>query len=96
VSALVLTAAQTAIARRLSETQRLVLWMAPCYVHRGEVRTARSLVRLGLGILEDNGALRCDDARWHFAPNDVGVAVRDFCNVHPLSPYKASTTGEHA
>lgn len=61
---------------KLSKAQRLVLWMSPCYVHRAEVRTARSLQRLGLGLLEDNGRMRCDDTRWHFSPTEAGKTQR--------------------
>lgn len=61
---------------KLSAKQRFVLFMAPCYVHRGEVRTARSLERMGLGVLEDNGRMKCDSARWHFTLTGDGQAAR--------------------
>lgn len=59
---------------KLSNPQIIVLWMSPCYVHGPEVRTARALERLGLGLLEDNGRLAHDSARWHFTANEAGKA----------------------
>lgn len=61
---------------KLSKAQRTLLWMSACYVHRSEVRTARSLMRMGLGRLEDGGHLRgLDGERWFFSPTDAGRAA---------------------
>jgi len=67
---------------KLSRTQRRVLWMGACYVHGADVRTARSLMRLGLGHLDDNGELRLggrsDGERWFFSPTDEGrIALKE-------------------
>jgi hypothetical protein len=62
-------------APKLTSAQRKLLWMGACFVHRAEVRTARSLMKLGLGHLDDNGYLRCNDERWFFSPTDAGRAA---------------------
>lgn len=60
--------------------QRLLAWSGRgCFVHRGDVRTARSLMALDLGHLDDNGELRpggrSDGERWFFSPTDAGRAA---------------------
>jgi hypothetical protein len=74
-------------AHGLSFAQKRLLFMAGhggCYVHRGEVRSARALADRGLGTLEDNGDLArfgttASDrraARWYFTPNEAAFRLR--------------------
>ena len=61
---------------KLSARQQNLIFLAGsggCFVHGAEVRTARSLERLGLGRLEDNGRGPDSDTgrignreRWYF------------------------------